>query len=106
MKTLETWGGQSTFRYEGSVKTGTRIYYGTKLETPISADQYAQLLEEFGGQTVDMGQSRGDTPEGSLGAWLVINVVKRSIATYVGAVLAAEGYAEKVPGDPSAIRFK
>jgi hypothetical protein len=44
---------------------------------------------------VDIGTSRTDPPRGSVGEWLQLNVSKRAIASYVGPILIAEGYAEK-----------
>jgi len=39
--------------------------------------------------------SRTDPPRGSLGEWLMSNITKTAIASYVGAILTHEGYAEK-----------
>jgi hypothetical protein len=53
------------------------------------------MLERFRGCTVDLGTSF-KPPGGSIGAWLVSNVTRTRIAPRVGAILIAEGYAERV----------
>ena len=105
-KTLETWAGKSQFGYEGSVAEDTRIFYGKKpYSVSVSAEQYQALLSHFKGNVVDMGTSRDAAPANSVGAWLQENVTKSAIASYVGPILVDEGYAERVPGEPSRIRF-
>ncbi len=105
MQTLKTWKGKSTFSYTGSVKQGTKIFYGRKDEEIfICATRYVKLLDHFRGRTVDIGTSRDNRPPGSVGEWLQQSkVTKRAIASYVGPILIAEGYAEKAGG--SKIRF-
>jgi len=105
MQTLKTWKEKSTFSYTGSVKQGTKIVYGRKpCSRFISATQYAKLLNHFRGHTVDIGTSRDNRPRGSVGEWLQQSkVTKIAIASYVGPILIAEGYAEKAGG--SKIRF-
>ena len=102
---LETWGGLKTFSYSGSVKWGTRINYGEKgYSSAVSADKYQALLRHFLGSTVKMGTQRIEVPSGSVGEWLMANIPGRAIASYVGPILVAEGYAEKADGPM--IRFK
>ena len=96
MQTLKTWARRSEFSYTGSVKDGTRITYGSGFSATISAAQYAKLLDHFRGRTVDIGTSRTNPPRGSVGEWLQSNVTKTATASYVGPILVAEGYAEKV----------
>lgn len=98
MKKIKTWSaGDSYFEYEGSIESGTDIYFGQNSEKPInvSKEQYQKLIEHFGGQTVPIGTSRDARPVGSVGEWLENNVVKTAIASYVGAILIEEGFAIK-----------
>jgi len=64
------------------------------------------LLRAFGGATVGIGTSRTNPTPGSVGEWLQANVTKTAMASFVGPILLAEGYAERVPGASSEIRFK
>ena len=104
MRTLKTWTGKSNFSYIGSVKQGIKITYGRDYSLSISATQYAELLDYFRGHTVDIGTSRTNPPRGSIGEQLQSNVTKTAIASYVGPILIAEGYAKKADG--SKIMFK
>lgn len=105
-KKLSTWGGRSSFAYEGSVEKGTTLYYGKNnvYAISISPATYKSLLAHFKGRTVAIGTPRTDPPEDSVGAWLMEYVTKTAIASYVGAILIREGYAEKVGGP--AIKIK
>ena len=102
---LRTWAGRSKFEYEGSVAQGTRIRYGKGWEVYVSREQYQALLRHFQGVETDMGTSRDTAPTGSVGVWLQENVTKSAIASYVGPILLHEGYAQRVPGRTSRIRF-
>lgn len=104
MRILKTWAERSNFSYAGSVKQGTQITYGRGYSLSLSTTQYAELLDHFLGDTVDIGTSRTNPPRGSVGEWLQSNVTKTAIASYVGPILIAEGYAKKVGG--SKIMFK
>ncbi|MDO8873682.1 MAG: hypothetical protein Q7V05_13280 [Methanoregula sp.] len=105
MKKLPTWAGRSEFEYEGSIATGTTIYYGSGSSTVVSASQYSALLQHFKGQSPNIGTSRDRAPEGSVGAWLQKNITRTAIASYVGAILIHEGYATKGYESPT-IKFK
>jgi hypothetical protein len=106
-KRLPTWAGRSTFEYSGSVATGTEILYGKKpYRKRITAAQYDALLRYFKGAIVGIGTSRTDPTPGSVGEWLQANVTKTAMASYVGPILLDEGFAERVPGARSEIRFK
>ncbi len=98
MKELKTWGGKSSFKYSGSVKEGTKIFFGSGHTVNISAEKYLQLLNHFSGRTVKIGTSRTTRCGDSVGQWLVENVTKTAIASYIGAILIEEGYAEKISG--------
>lgn len=92
---FKTWTGKAEFGYSGSVSDGTEIaLYGTN-RVLISASNYESMLEHFRGCTVDLGTSF-KPPGGSVGIWLVSNVTRTKIVSRVGAILIAEGYAERV----------
>ena len=98
MKKLKTWSNSKTyFEYEGSVETGTNIYYGADFafKSIVSKEQYQLLIDEFKGKTVFMGTSRSSPQSGSVGEWLTANLKGPSIGSYVGAILVNEGYAKK-----------
>lgn len=97
-KTTSTWAGKSSFSYSGSVQQGTEISFGSNQKVYVSAGQYNDLLKTFRGQAVNIGTSRTDPPAGSVGEWLICNVSKIAIASYVGPILIEEGYAEKLGG--------
>lgn len=102
---LATWAGRSQFTYTGSVAEGATVEHGgeRRRKVDVSADQFRALLKHFRGRTVPIGTSRVDPPEGSLGEWLRQHVTKTALASYVGPVLIAEGYAERA--SRSEIRF-
>jgi hypothetical protein len=96
VKELKTWGGGSTFSYKGNVATGTEITFGeSNTVVRITKEQFEQLLTAFRGKSVKAGTSRDMAPAGSLGHWLQQNITPRATASYVGAILVDEGYAEK-----------
>ena len=105
-KELITWGERSSFEYDGSVDVGTAIRFGTNGRQFVTREQYVALLAHFKGRTVDIGTSRDNPPEDSVGAWLQEHATKTAIASYVGAILVAEGYAERVPLERSRTQFK
>jgi hypothetical protein len=95
-KELKTWGGSSTFSFKGSVATGTEISFGkSNAVVKITKEQFEQLLTAFRGKRVKAGTSRDMAPAGSLGHWLQQNITRTATASYVGAILVDEGYAEK-----------
>ena len=98
MVKMETWAGRSEFEYSGSVEEGTKIIYGSGFSQWISANQYQKLLDNFRGKTVNIGTSRTDPPMDSVGEWLINNVTKTAMASYVGRILIGEGYAQKGTG--------
>ena len=105
-KPLDTWAGQSEFHYDGSVQTGTEVWYGRKpYSTHVTPEEYERLLEHFRGRTVALGTSR-EPPSGSVGAWLRAHVTKRAIASYVGPILVHEGHTERVSSNSTKIRFR
>jgi hypothetical protein len=98
MKTILTWAGRSKFKYSGSVKSGTKIIYGSGFSTTISAAQYYALFKHFQNKIIDIGTSRTNPPVNSVGEWLQKNVTKTAIASYVGAILISERDAVKIGG--------
>ena len=98
MVELKTWGERSIFKYEGTVEDGTKIFFGRNQIVSISSEQYKDLLRIFKGRTVKIGTSRTSPPSGSVGEWLMNNVSKVAISSYIGAILINEGYAEKIGG--------
>jgi hypothetical protein len=98
MPTLATWAGKSSFSYSGSVNQGTKISYGKggAYSITVSGSQYAALLNNFRGRTVEIGTSRTDRPRGSLGEWLQANVTKAAIASDVGPIRIAGDYAARI----------
>ena len=103
MVELKTWGERSIFKYEGTIELGTQIYFGNRQIIRISSEQYKELLEMFRGRTVNIGTSRTNPPNGSVGEWLINNISRVAISSYVGAILIHEGYAVKIGGPD--IRF-
>jgi hypothetical protein len=97
-KTLQTWAGKAEFKYYGSIAAGTIIAIYGYQRIIISASHYESLLDRFRGCTVDLGASF-NPPGGSMGEWLRSNVTKTKIAAQVGAILIAEGYAERIEKD-------
>ena len=98
MQILKTWASRSEFKYTGSVKVGTEIFYGKgfKYRVKVTSDHYSVLIEQFSGNTVDIGTSRDNPPIGSLGVWLQNNITRTAIASYLGPILIREGYAERI----------
>lgn len=94
-----TWGGRSTFAYQGSVNTGTDIIYGNGRRIQVSAAQYAALRANFKGRIVPVGASRTDAQASSLGAWLQAQGIQTAIASYVASILLLEGCAQRTPGN-------
>ena len=98
MRTLPTWAGRSLFVYDSSAAGGTTIHFGKGFAHTIhmTGNQYALLLQHFRGRSVPIGTSRDNPPPESVGEWLQAKVTKVAIASYVGPILIAEGYAQKV----------
>lgn len=106
-RTLATWGGIRKFEYSGSVVLGTEVWYGQKLYCMrVWGGGCLSLLNHLRQATVEMATSFENPPRGSVGAWLHERVTRTATASYVGAMLVHEGYAERVPGEPSKIRFR
>ena len=106
-KKLLTWAGRSKFEYSGSVKSGTDIYFGKafRYHEFISTKKYQMLLDFFIARTVSIGTSRTNPPNGSVGLWLMANVSRRALGSYVGPILLYEGYAKRIDGQSDIIEF-
>jgi hypothetical protein len=98
-KVLPTWANRSKFRYSGCVSSGTDIEYGIEFrrKASVSADEYRRLLEHFVKKgEVPIGTGFANRPTNSVGQWLVDHRgTKPVIASYVGPILIAEGYAKR-----------
>ena len=96
MKLMKTWAGRSEFTYSGCVGSGVKVVYGkTQSKISISQEQFKALLIHFRGRTLKMGTVRINPPVGSVGQWLIENVSKTATASYVGAILIDERYAQR-----------
>ncbi len=103
MTHLKTRSRGIEFAFDRSPDGAIRITFGHEKDVTISADDYARLVHHFRGQTVALGTSRDDPPEGSIGKWLQENVTRTAIASYLGPILVQEGHAVWV--DDSKLRF-
>jgi len=106
-KELPTWSGRSKFEYSGSVKFGTDIFFGKafRYHEFIAAEKHQMLLDHFKGKTVSLGTSHTNPPNGSVGIWLLSNVSRRALASYVGPILLDEKYAKRISGESDMIQF-
>ena len=95
MKEISTWGGKSKFTYDGSVSEGTKIVFKSGVVLKFSKEEYEKILNFFIGKAVNIGTSRTNPPEGSLGRWIEINLSKTGTTSFIGAILLEEGYAIK-----------
>lgn len=90
---IATWGGRSTFEYNGSVETGTEIFFGENKQTTITTQQWQLLRNHFLGRIVEIGTSRDNPPPGSMGEWSLQNIHNQALMSYVGVILVREFYA-------------
>jgi hypothetical protein len=88
-----TWGGRSTFDYNGCVETGTEILFGANENQTISTQQWQNLRQQFIGRVVEIGTSRDNPPQGSMGEWFYANILNQALMSYVGVILVREYYA-------------
>jgi hypothetical protein len=94
---LPTWAGRSTFEYEGSLDGKLTLHYGKDYAYSLTIDGADVLrgLKLFADKEVPIGTSRTQPPPSSLGKWLLGHVTKTAIASYLGPILIAHGYAER-----------
>jgi len=104
---MPTWAGKSEFECDGAVGEDITFYYGKNFShtLKISACDVTKLLTAYAGMEASIGTSRTDPPAGSVGAWLKLNVIETAIASYLGPILIADGYATRGSGSDR-IRFK
>jgi hypothetical protein len=95
MKEISTWGEKSKFSYSGSVKEGTKIVFRSGVVLKFSIEEYRKILNFFSGKIVNIGTSRTNPPNGSLGRWIELNLGKMGTTSFIGAILLNEGYAIK-----------
>lgn len=93
---MSTWSGKKSFLYSGSVDHGVTLYLGTgyAYHLNVSKESFQNILHTFSGRTIPIGTSRTNPPEDSFGKWMLDNI-KTAIASYIGPILIAEGYAAK-----------
>jgi hypothetical protein len=90
---IATWGGRSTFEYNGCIEAGTEIFFGTNQHTTVTAHQWQLLRRHFLGRVVEIGTSRDNPPQGSMGEWSLQNISNQALMSYVGVILVREFYA-------------
>jgi hypothetical protein len=88
-----TWGGRSTFDYNGCIETGTEILFGENSTRTITTHQWQALRQQFLGRVVEIGTSRDNPPPGSMGEWFYPNIYDQALMSYVGVILVRECYA-------------
>ena len=90
---ITTWGGHSTFEYEGCIETGTTITFGQNNQATINSQEWLSLRKHFLGRVVEIGTSRDNPPDNSMGKWFYDNIKKQALMSYVGVILIREYYA-------------
>lgn len=103
---MKTWSGKSTFEYEGTVKDGITLHYGKghKNLLEIRGTDLVRAMAVFKGKEVSIGTHHSKPPAGSFGHWFQGNVTKTSVASYLGPIFIAEGYAKR-GSQPDLIQF-
>jgi hypothetical protein len=94
LKELKTVPKKRIFKYKGSIAEGITLYFGTNRREIVGQNQCMLLIEHFKGQTIPVGRSFNNPSPNSLGEWLIANVTKRAIASYVAPILVEEGFAK------------
>ncbi|MEH7356841.1 hypothetical protein V7150_25370 [Neobacillus drentensis] len=105
MHDMKTIVKKKPFKY---ISNGNKEIFFGKSSSPVklSKEQYTKLLDTFKGRTVTIGTSRTDPPKDSLGEWLMNNITKTAIASYIVPILLMEGHASLVmPIDSGKIKF-
>ena len=100
MPVLPTWSNWTgSFEFTGSTTAGTTITYGAGHTFDVTAAQWTALLAQFPpGSIVSAGTSRTTQPPGSVGEWLINNVSRTALASYVCAILCYEQKASNIGG--------
>lgn len=105
MKTLVK---KKPFKYKKISNGDKEIFFGKNESTKVklSKEQYMELIEAFKGRTVLIEASRTNPPKDSLGEWLMNNITKLAIASYIVPILIEEGHVIPViPLDSGKIKF-
>jgi hypothetical protein len=110
MKKLQTLSRRSHFSYEGSMTEGIRIFPGNgKNPIRITQDNCSRILNKYSDEknAVVVGTLRDGPPKGSMGRWILDEMVcTTNAASYLAAILVHEGYANLVIGSwPIELRF-
>lgn len=92
-KKMKTLARDAEFEYSGSVVKGLTLVVGDGYTHKVSSEVLSALTKHFFGMEVDLGTSRTDPPEGSIGEWL-IGSSSINLASYIGPVLVEEGFAD------------
>jgi len=69
MKETTTSGERKTFRYEGSLQKGFKLYF-ERSSTEIPARMFFAILENFSGQSVIGGFDRDNPPAEGIGYFI------------------------------------
>ena len=105
MKTLVK---KKPFKYKKNSNGDIEILFGkdANKKVKLSKEQYMKLIETFKGRTVLIGSSRTNPPKDSLGEWLMNNITKQAIASYIAKILIEEDHARPImPIDSGKIKF-
>lgn len=104
---MKTIVKKKSFTYKSLSNEDKEIIFGTsKMLVKLRNELYMNLLDTFKGQTVTIGVSITNPPEGSIGEWLMNHITKTAIASYIVPILLLEGYASLVnPNEKGKIKF-
>jgi hypothetical protein len=113
-KTLPTWAGRSEFKYTGSVRTGTTVWWKDKSGRNgwtnnavfVNSALYAKMLSKLSGQEVGIGNDfhKNNLTPGTLAAFMA-GFDQWGLMSYVPSILEYEGYAVR-GSRRDRIRFK
>lgn len=106
MKTLVK---NKPFKYKKTSNGDIEISFGKDASTKVklSKEQYMNLIETFKGHTVLIGSSRTNPPKDSLGEWLINNITKQAIASYIVPILIEKDHVTPImPIGSGKIKFK
>lgn len=96
IQTLGSKRKRTWFKYEGSLKEGTKLFFSGK--PFISSELYHAALSSFSGRTIKGGFSMTDPPHGGFGEWVDENSSKygRKLTprhgSFIAAIMVSEGY--------------
>lgn len=104
---MSTINGRIKFKYEGSIKEGTRIFYGMSNNSKfVSKETYKELLKTFSRQTIQLDYPPKDTETpNNLLYWLYAHGYIRLLGKYIASILIKEGYAKLCENTTNTIRI-